>query len=63
MTWYVTSLDKYRRSRKELGVIWRETMGAAYPPMALVEIKRLVEKSALVEIETTAVIPYSEGPT
>jgi len=63
MTWYVTSVDRYRRSRKELGAIWRETMGASYPPMALVEVKRLVEKVALLEIETTAVIPYAEGPT
>ena len=38
-------------------------MGPAYPPMAVVEVKRLVEKAALVEIETTAVIPYAEGPT
>lgn len=63
MTWYVTSVDKYRRSRKELGAIWRETMGSVYPPMALVEVKRLVEKAALLEIETTAVIPTAKGPT
>ena len=63
MTWYVTSVDRYKRSRKDLGAIWRETMGAAYPPMALVEVKRLVEKAALLEIETTAVIPYAKGPT
>ena len=32
-------------------------MGANYPAMALVEVKRLVEPSAKVEIEATAVVP------
>jgi enamine deaminase RidA (YjgF/YER057c/UK114 family) len=61
MTWYVRDVSQYRETRKEIGAAWREVMGAVYPPMALVEINRLVEEEALVEIETTAVIPYSEG--
>jgi enamine deaminase RidA (YjgF/YER057c/UK114 family) len=32
-------------------------MGRNYPAMALVEVGRLVEPKALVEIETTAVVP------
>ena len=32
-------------------------MGKHFPAMALVEVKRLVDPRALVEIEATAVIP------
>jgi enamine deaminase RidA (YjgF/YER057c/UK114 family) len=32
-------------------------MGGHYPTMALVEVKRLVDADATVEIEATAVIP------
>ncbi len=57
MTWYVTAMDTYLASTKELGAAYRETMGRAYPAMALVEVVRLVEPKAMVEIETTAVVP------
>jgi enamine deaminase RidA (YjgF/YER057c/UK114 family) len=57
MTWYVTAMDTYLASAKELGAAYRETMGRAYPAMALVEVVRLVEPKAVVEIETTAVVP------
>lgn len=57
MTWYVTAIDTYLASAKELGAAYRETMGRAYPAMALVEVVRLVEPKAMVEIETTAVVP------
>jgi enamine deaminase RidA (YjgF/YER057c/UK114 family) len=60
MTWYVCSVDDYLRHRKEIGAIWRELIGPIYPPMALVEVSRLVEGKALVEIETTAVVPEGE---
>ncbi len=32
-------------------------MGPHYPAMALVEVSRMVDDNAIVEIETTAVIP------
>lgn len=57
MTCYVLDRDDYLRSRDEIGAAWREAMGANYPAMALVEVKRLVESAALIEIETTAVVP------
>ncbi|TMJ15815.1 MAG: RidA family protein, partial [Alphaproteobacteria bacterium] len=41
----------------ELGPIYREIFGAHYPAMALVQVVRLVEKAARVEIEATAVVP------
>jgi enamine deaminase RidA (YjgF/YER057c/UK114 family) len=61
MTWYVTDIAAYLGSLKDVGAAWREIMGLVYPPMAVVEVRRLVEKDALLEIETTAVIPYPEA--
>lgn len=57
MTWYVTDMDVYRRSLRELGAIYRRVLGAHFPAMALVQVVSLVEPGAVVEIEATAVIP------
>jgi enamine deaminase RidA (YjgF/YER057c/UK114 family) len=57
MTCYVVDRSDYLNSRDEIGAAWREIMGKAYPAMALVEVKGLVENAALVEVETTAVVP------
>ena len=57
MTIFATDLDAYLESRHALGEIWKRLMGAHYPAMALVEVKRLVDADATVEIEATAVIP------
>ena len=57
MTCYVTSIDDYIASVSEIGAAWREILGKHYPAMALVQVVRLVEPKALVEIEATAVVP------
>ena len=57
MTWYVTDSDEYLGSVREVGAAYRETIGANYPAMALVQVVRLVDPRARVEIETTAVVP------
>jgi enamine deaminase RidA (YjgF/YER057c/UK114 family) len=57
LTWYVTDMDEYRAARAELGPVYREVMGNNFPAMALVEVRRLVEPDARVEIEATAVLP------
>ncbi len=57
LTWYVTDIEAYLGSLKELGRAYREAIGAHYPAMALVQVVRLVEREALVEIEATAVVP------
>ena len=57
MTCYVTSIDDYLASAKEIGAAWKEIIGRHYPAMALVEVVRLVEREAKVEIEATAVVP------
>lgn len=57
MTWYVTDMDAYRNSLPELGKVYRAVMGRNFPAMALVQVMSLVEREALLEIETTAVVP------
>jgi len=57
MTWYVKGLDEYREKLSETGGAWRELMGKNFPTMAVIGVSELVEKDALIEIETTAVIP------
>jgi len=56
LTVYVTDLAEYRASLATLGEGWRARFGKHYPAMALVEVKGLVDRGAMVEIEATAVI-------
>ncbi len=55
-TIYVTDLSAYRSSLRLLGEAYRKLMGRHYPAMALVEVKGLVDETAVVEIEATAVL-------
>ena len=57
MTCYVTDIDVYRSSLRDIGAAWKEIIGPHYPTMALVGVTALVEPKALIEIETTAVVP------
>jgi len=57
LTWYVCDMDEYLAARPELSSVYREVIGEHYPAMALVEVGRLVEPDARVEIEATAVVP------
>jgi enamine deaminase RidA (YjgF/YER057c/UK114 family) len=57
MTCYVTSIEDYLTSLKDIGAAWKSVIGPHYPTMALVEVVRLVEREAKVEIEATAVVP------
>lgn len=54
---YVRSADAWRREAKAIGGVWRRRMGRWYPAMALLEVSRLFEPDALVEVEGTAVLP------
>lgn len=56
MTWFVKGLDNYRDNLPEVGKIWRNVMGRNFPTMAVVGVTDLVEREALIEVETTAVI-------
>jgi enamine deaminase RidA (YjgF/YER057c/UK114 family) len=57
LTWYVVDMDEYVSNLRALGKAYREVLGTHYPSMALVQVVRLVEPSARVEIEATAVVP------
>jgi enamine deaminase RidA (YjgF/YER057c/UK114 family) len=57
MTLFVADLDAYLENRSDIGLTYRAHMGRHYPAMALVEVKRLLDPRAVVEIEGTAVIP------
>lgn len=56
LTWYVTDIEAYENNLREIGAAYRETFGAHYPAMAVVQVVRLVEKAAMIEIEATAVV-------
>ncbi len=57
MTWYIVDRDEYVSRLKELGAVYREIIGRNFPTMSCVEVSRLVEPRAKVEIEVTAVVP------
>ena len=57
LTWYVVDMEEYLANLKTLGGVYRDIFGAHYPAMALLQVVRLVEKAARVEIEATAVVP------
>ena len=57
MTWYIVDRDEYNTRLRELGSVYREVMGKHFPAMTCVEVSRLVEARAKVEIEVTAVVP------
>jgi enamine deaminase RidA (YjgF/YER057c/UK114 family) len=57
MTWYLTNKADYLAQSVEIGRVYREIMGRHFPAMAVLQVAALIEDRALVEIETTAVIP------
>jgi enamine deaminase RidA (YjgF/YER057c/UK114 family) len=63
LTWYVVDMETYLSNLRELGRIYRDVLGTHNPAMALVQVVRLVEKAALLEVEATAVVPDSRSAT
>lgn len=57
MTWYVTDKQRYLARISEVGAAWRDIMGRTFPAMTLLEVSGLVEDRALIEIESTAIVP------
>lgn len=57
MTCYVTDKKAYLAALKEVGEAWRTHLGRVFPCMAVIGVSELVEDDALLEIETTAVVP------
>jgi enamine deaminase RidA (YjgF/YER057c/UK114 family) len=61
MTWYVTSKREYLAAGRAIGAAFRELIGHYDIAMSAVEVTALMEDRAKVEIEVTAVVPYSES--
>lgn len=57
VTVYATDIAAYRTHAAELGRIWRELAGRDYPAMAVVEVVRLWDDQAMVELDGFAVLP------
>ena len=57
LVWYVTDMEAYRSSGKEIGAAWRVVMGRNFPAMAVIGVSCLVEPQAVVEIEAVAILP------
>lgn len=57
MTIYVVDIDDYQAHAKEIGVLWRRLVGTDYPAMAAVEVSRLWDPAAVVEIQGIAAVP------
>lgn len=54
---YVTDMEKYRRSLREIGERYRAHLGKHYPAMALIGVTELVDPAARVELVGVAVVP------
>ena len=56
LTWFITDRDAYLAEQKAIGASYREVIGRWFPPMSVVQVVRLMESWAQVEIEATAVL-------
>jgi enamine deaminase RidA (YjgF/YER057c/UK114 family) len=56
LTVYVTDVDAYRGRRDEIREAYRSLLGKHRPATALVEVRRLGDPAAVVELEATALI-------
>ncbi|MEU1850835.1 RidA family protein [Streptomyces sp. NPDC019990] len=57
VTVYATDVAAYRAHAFDLGRLWRKLAGRDYPAMAVVEVVRLWDEEALVELDGFAVLP------
>ncbi|MFI8190109.1 RidA family protein [Streptomyces sp. NPDC085946] len=57
VTVYTTDVAAYRAHARELGRLWRESAGRDYPAMAVVQVVRLWDERARVELDGFAVLP------
>jgi enamine deaminase RidA (YjgF/YER057c/UK114 family) len=56
MTWYLTDKREYLARAREIGAVYRETIGSYAVAMTAVQVAGLIEDRAKVEIEVTAVV-------
>jgi len=63
MTIFVADRDEYLAASRAVGAEYRKRFGRHFPAMSLVEVSRLLEAGAKVEIEATAALPPGAGST
>lgn len=56
MTLFVTDIEAYKVDAKQIGEVYRHFFGSHYPAMTLVEVQRLWDKEAMIEVEAVAII-------
>jgi enamine deaminase RidA (YjgF/YER057c/UK114 family) len=56
LNFFVTDIAAYQANAKAIGAIYREFFEKHFPAMTLVEVKRLYDEQAMIEIEGVAVI-------
>jgi enamine deaminase RidA (YjgF/YER057c/UK114 family) len=56
MTVFCVDIEDYRTHSQRIGQVWRRLVGTYYPAMAVVEINRLWDAEALVELQGIAVV-------
>jgi enamine deaminase RidA (YjgF/YER057c/UK114 family) len=54
---FVTDVDAYKASLRELGAVWRRHLGRRYPALALLGVDALFDPAAMVELVGVAVVP------
>lgn len=54
---FVTDVEEYRASTREVGQIWQRHFGRHYPAMALLAVSGLMDPGAKVELMGVAVVP------
>ena len=54
---YVADADEYASRGKAIGAIYRSHFGRWFPAMTLVQVSRLFDEHALIEVEAEAVVP------
>jgi enamine deaminase RidA (YjgF/YER057c/UK114 family) len=57
LTIYLTDLEDYQSHASQIGAIWRRQAGPEYPAMAAVEVTRLWDPQALIELQAIAAVP------
>jgi len=57
MRFFVVDIPAYQAASKEIGAAYRKHFGRWFPAMTLVQVVRLYDDGALLEIEAEAVIP------
>jgi enamine deaminase RidA (YjgF/YER057c/UK114 family) len=59
LTIYLTDLEDYQANRQQVGAAWRRLAGPHYPAMAAVEVTRLWDPAALVELQGIAAVDHA----